>query len=244
MTVNYPREQGETPLKKINYQKSVRYELMHGTDAARAIADRPVGFLPVGCLERHGDHLPMGLDIIKAHGICCEVARAAGGVVFPPHYYAGIHKMGSRELQKYTGSWGNIYTDSTAEESLMDIIRQIALTGIKVIVLYTGHYPECQVEMISHVAKRCAADDRVRVIPFAEMRTLGEAGDHAGISETSFMLYLDRSQVDMRRIHKHNYEDHKWDDENTPEKASAAKGESDIKRIIEYLGKEIETHLG
>ena len=45
-----------------NYRRNVRYELMLGREATEAIARCPVGYLPIGCLERHGDHLPMGLD--------------------------------------------------------------------------------------------------------------------------------------------------------------------------------------
>ena len=70
----------------INFTKRVRYELMLGREATERIQEYPVGYLPIGCLERHGDHLPMGLDVIKAHRICCVVAQAIGGVVFPPHF--------------------------------------------------------------------------------------------------------------------------------------------------------------
>src|SRR5512136_380379 len=92
----------------------VQYELMMGREGPARIRSCPIGYLPIGCLERHGDHLPMGLDVIKAHGICCEAARALGGVVFPPHYYAGIHRMDEAELAKRTREWGNLYTDATA----------------------------------------------------------------------------------------------------------------------------------
>ena len=82
-------------------RRTVRYELLHGIDASNAIRDYPVGYLPVGCLERHGDHLPMGLDVIKAHGICCILAERIGGIVFPPHHYAGIHMMPPEHLMKF-----------------------------------------------------------------------------------------------------------------------------------------------
>jgi len=91
---------------KTDFGKRVRYELMLGREAVEAITRRPVGYLPVGCLERHGDHLPMGLDVIKAHKICCIVAQNAGGVVFPAHFYSGIHKMSPDDIKKFTGGWG------------------------------------------------------------------------------------------------------------------------------------------
>ena len=101
-----------------DFRRNVRYELMLGREATEAITGFPVGYLPVGCLERHGDHLPMGLDIIKAHGVCCLLGQVLGGVVFPPHFYAGIHQMTPEQTRKYTGQWGNVYTDATAEASL------------------------------------------------------------------------------------------------------------------------------
>jgi len=222
----------------MNCRKNVQYELMLGREATEAIAACPVGYLPVGCLERHGDHLPMGLDVIKAHRICCEAARALGGVVFPPHFYAGIHQMSEEALRKYTGEWGNLYTDATAEANLADIIQQIALMGIKVLVLYSGHYPECQLDMIRRVAEQFNGRPGIRVVAFSEPTFLGE-GDHAGICETSLMLYLDRSLVDMTRIGERNYRDHGWTEKNAPENATAAKGEADLKRIIEILRREI-----
>ena len=230
-------------MRRANHSKVVQYELMHGRDAAAAIRECPVAYLPIGCIERHGDHLPMGLDVLKAHGICCEIARSLGGVVFPPHFYAGIHRMSRDQLNTYTAGWGNVYTDATAEDHLLDIIEQISLAGIRVIVLHTGHYPQCQVDMVRRVAEKSSERHLAHVIPFAEMRTIGDEGDHAGISETSLMLYLDRSSVDMTRIGVQNYRDHGWTDANTPEKASAARGEADVQRIADYLETEISRVL-
>jgi hypothetical protein len=34
-------------------RRTVRYELMLGREATAAMAQCPVGYLPVGCLERH-----------------------------------------------------------------------------------------------------------------------------------------------------------------------------------------------
>lgn len=116
-----------------NKLRTVQYELMYGREAMKAIRSFPVAYLPIGCLERHGDHLPMGLDVIKAYKICCIAAEQLGGVVFPPHYYAGIQNQSEEQMAKYTGAWGNIYTDATARDSLIDTIAKIAVTGVKVL---------------------------------------------------------------------------------------------------------------
>ncbi len=226
----------------INYTKRVRYELMLGREATQRIEECPVAYLPIGCLERHGDHLPMGLDVIKAHGICCIVAQAIGGVVFPPHFYAGIHRLEDDIRRRFALDRGNLYTDGTAVEHLKEIVDQIADIGVKVLVLYSGHYPDSQIEMIREIADGYNQKEGISVIPITEVDCLGE-GDHAGICETSFMLYLDKNLVDMTRISEVNYRDHGWRDENSPERASAAKGESDLQKIIEYLDEKIRAYL-
>ncbi len=226
---------------KVNHRQQVRYELMLGREATDAIKKHPVGYLPIGCLERHGDHLPMGLDVIKAHRLCCIVAQALGGVVYPPHHYAGIHRMSEELIAKHTGEWGNIYTDASARDSVVDIIRQVAITGIKVLVLHSGHYPTCQVEMIQEIAETFDEHASITVIPFCE--SLIMQGDHAGISETSFMLYLEKHLVDMTRITKINYQDHGWEIDNSPERASSARGEADVDQIITYLKEKIDRAL-
>ncbi len=65
-------------------------------------------------------------------------------------------------------------------------------------------------------------------------------GDHAGIAETSLMLYLDRELVHMDRISDINYKDHYWNEDTTPQKASSEKGEADVKLVIDHLRQEIE----
>jgi len=222
----------------IAHTKRVQYELMLGREATQAIQECPVGYLPIGCLERHGDHLPMGLDVLKAHRVCCIAAQAIGGVVFPPHYYAGIHRMSPEQIARFTGEWGNVYTDQTAADNLADVIDQLAVAGIRALVLYSGHYPVCQVDMVKDVASRYSDHPTLSVIPFCERMILD--GDHAGVSETSFMLYLERGLVDMTRIGEANYRDHGWQEHNSPEKATAGKGEKDVALVIAHLRQEIE----
>ncbi|MBD3289373.1 hypothetical protein GF337_11275 [candidate division KSB1 bacterium] len=43
---------------------------MHGSEESVAIRTHETGYLPIGYLERHGDHLPMG-TALHAHKISC-----------------------------------------------------------------------------------------------------------------------------------------------------------------------------
>jgi creatinine amidohydrolase len=226
---------------RANYRKVVQVELMLGSEATEALQAFPVGYLPIGGLERHGDHLPMGLDVIKAHRICCLAARVIGGVVFPAHFYSAIHRLQPDVHRRVTSQWADLFTDATAKANLQEIISQLQLMGLKVLVLYSGHYPVSQVEMIREIAAEVAGRGGLTVIPFAECMLW--KGDHAGVSETSLMLYLDKSLVDMTRISDVNYRNHGWSGENDPLNASSARGESETDRVIDHLQAEISRAL-
>jgi creatinine amidohydrolase/Fe(II)-dependent formamide hydrolase-like protein len=67
-------------------------------------------------------------------------------------------------------------------------------------------------------------------------------GDHAGRSETSFVLYLDKHLVDMTALHEHNYLDHGWQGDRDPSGASVARGEQSVQRVITHLQQKIKAH--
>ena len=67
--------------------KKVQYEEMLPHELAVAIEEFPVAYVPVGSLEWHGRHLPLGNDAMKAHAICVCAAQKYGGVVVPPTFW-------------------------------------------------------------------------------------------------------------------------------------------------------------
>ena len=46
--------------------------------------------LPFGCIEKHGDHLPLGMDSMAAYEIACAAAQTEPAVVFPYHFLGAI----------------------------------------------------------------------------------------------------------------------------------------------------------
>ena len=67
--------------------QNVRLELLTPSEIRTALAARSVVYVPLGTYEWHGEHLPIGLDALTAHGICLEAAARDGGLVCPPLYY-------------------------------------------------------------------------------------------------------------------------------------------------------------
>ncbi len=208
---------------------------------ARArLAACPLAWLPVGCLEKHGDHLPMGLDPIKAELICLAGARALGGLVFPAHFYSGVHRFqGTPEGDFHVREWGDLYTYRSTETHLIEILDQIARIGARAVVLFSGHHPRAQMELLQRVAAHFrvlapTAADPLVVIPGDERTLLGE-GDHAGIWETSLLLHRAPARVDLRRIDDTNRRDHQWTDATDARRASAAQGAQRLAAILAEL---------
>ncbi len=65
-----------------------RYKLFFLSELHQAIPKAPIGYIPAGSLKWHGEHLPLGCDLLRGHEICLRTAELAGGVVVPPIYVA------------------------------------------------------------------------------------------------------------------------------------------------------------
>ncbi|HEY3118237.1 MAG TPA: creatininase family protein, partial [Chloroflexota bacterium] len=66
--------------------RRVQFELMRPQEIADERARCPVAFIPLGPLEWHGPHLPLGTDGLVAYAVALEVAQTIGGVVLPPYF--------------------------------------------------------------------------------------------------------------------------------------------------------------
>jgi creatinine amidohydrolase len=64
-----------------------RLALLRPAEIAARLSERSVVYLPLGTLEFHAQHLPIGLDALNAEGICLRAATEGGGLVHPTLYY-------------------------------------------------------------------------------------------------------------------------------------------------------------
>ncbi len=65
----------------------VQYERLRPGQIVARRRECPVAYLPIGTIEWHGVHNPVGLDTLKIHALLCKCAKEIGGLVFPPLYY-------------------------------------------------------------------------------------------------------------------------------------------------------------
>src|SRR5688500_9950512 len=64
---------------------------LHPRELVARRSEAAVAWLPLGTIEWHGHHLPLGFDGVKAEALCVRAASEVGGVVFPPQFY-GDHR--------------------------------------------------------------------------------------------------------------------------------------------------------
>ncbi len=91
-----------------------------------------VCIVPVGCLEKHGQHLPVGTDVIHITEIARLAAELEPAVIFPTMYFG--EKTGAGEFKGTV-----IFTAELRQQILKETCREIARNGFKKILLYNGH---------------------------------------------------------------------------------------------------------
>jgi creatinine amidohydrolase len=111
----------------------MRWEELSGEAFARGVeACRGVCLLPVGVLEYHGPHLPLGTDLIRAHRMACDVAAVESAIVFP-----ALPFTMNLEAKIYPGSVA--VRERLAFDLLENICEEIARNGLHKIVIFSGH---------------------------------------------------------------------------------------------------------
>ena len=131
--------------------RKVQFEEMFPWELAQALAEAPIGYLPLGTLEWHGEHNAVGLDALKAHTLCVEAAWLSGGVVVPPLYWATDSRENLADGRYLTGGVehgeryhvpGNMFwlRPEIFAELLLDIYEAMRRRGFRVIVVVSGHW--------------------------------------------------------------------------------------------------------
>lgn len=91
-----------------------------------------VCLLPIGCVESHGIHLPLGCDVMHVLHHCKLASEKEPAVVFPPLYFG--EKSGAGE---YPGTI--IFPEPLIHEILEACCKEIYRNGFKKILIVSGH---------------------------------------------------------------------------------------------------------
>ena len=216
--------------------RKVRYEEMTAEEVQAALRERPLAYVPIGSLEFHGCHLPVGLDTMHAHRFCLAAAERTAGVVLPPTYW------GTRGHEAYEGSV--LLSEEAIAGLVWSILERLAKLGYRLIVLCTGHYPEVQGALLKRVAEEyMGTPQAARVLaldPFT-CQPMEPAVDHGGCVETSLMLYLRPELVDLARLRTHP--EPLRGVAPTCDQASEAEGRERFMRALEAFVASVESEI-
>ena len=158
-------------------------------DLDNSIIDKAI--LPIGSIEQHGPHLPLGTDLIIVQHIAEKVAGQLGNCYLLP----ALPYSNSQEHLCFRGTIS--LKPSTLAQIIKDIVLSLYLHDIKKIIVISGHggnwiikptirelnleYPDLKIIHSNTTGKK----------PFDV---------HAGESETSAMLYIDEPTVKKEQI--------------------------------------------
>ena len=178
------------------------YERMIPSQIEDVLALTPVAYIPWGALEYHSYHNPVGLDGIKAHGLCIDLAKSIGGVVIPPVYQAAnlIKSYPGVDFKKHSLEFSEGLIRLTCQEYFQQLIE----TGFKVVVCLTGHAGEPHIDILKEVA-----DEFNSKYPDCHFWSLGEfdilsddllVPNHSALGETSLQLHYAPDTVHLNLL--------------------------------------------
>jgi creatinine amidohydrolase len=217
-----------------------RFEYLFGSELNQRIAQCPIAWVSMGPLERHGEHLPFGLDTLKANAQNALLAKRFGGVILPPIHIAGIHTPFNPDpaiARKMQRDITDFYIrEETLRMLVEDLITGLDLIGFKIIILNSGHYPSYQGKVVKQVAQTHKPENGAIAIAFDEQDVIPRI-DHAGTYETSMMLALG-FETRLQNIRpEHADKLGHFSSKTPPTEASVEKGNAWLQQITEHFDK-------
>jgi creatinine amidohydrolase len=233
----------------------VLYEELRPEEFVKRLNESPIAYLPLGTLEWHGLHLPLGSDGLQAKGVFTKLAEKIGGIVLPM-LFLGPDKMVRRDDNDFIGMdifsfeednpqqlVGSAYYIN--EELFVKLIEatlyNLSRAGFKIVVAH-GHGPSTQ-------AFRTCIDkfEKQFGLKLFELWELGGGGnegimtDHAAFNETSLMMGLYPELTDLSNISSEQDMVGIWGDD--PRSTSEHVGISIIEKNMNVIGSRLQEEL-
>ena len=171
---------------------SIHYEELTAPDFVKAVAQSgSTCVIPLGIIEKHGPHLPLGTDLLDVREVCRRAALKEYTIIFPQYFIGQIF-----EARHQPGTIA--YSVETMGTVLQETCDELARNGIKKIILVNGHGGNDQFVQYfcqSQLAKKKdyavflfdPSDDPAAEEAIQKLKKTTVDG-HAGEGETSSML--------------------------------------------------------
>jgi creatinine amidohydrolase len=145
----------------------------------------PVALWPVGAVEPHGPHAPLGTDTLISVGMCERAAARLDNAVVLPALPFGVTRYGAA----FAGAIG--ISEATLRAMVLDVAQSVAEQGFRRLVIVNNHFEPEQVATLRAAATEAGALylDVVRRRNAQRLTDEFRRGScHAGRYETSLVL--------------------------------------------------------
>ena len=119
-------------------EDGVLLETMTSPEVGEAIEANVPLLLPVGAVEQHGPHLPLGTDGFIPHELAKRVAAAGRAIVAPPIFYGAWSRPRTGGGRHFPGSVG--LPGQTLEAVVSGLVADWMRQGFRRVAVLNGHF--------------------------------------------------------------------------------------------------------
>lgn len=185
----------------------------------KLLKECPIAYIPISPIEWHGNHLPFGTDAIRAEWVIKSVCQVIGGVLFPTEYCGtdGYKTKADGEFwyletvvnEKLGGNF--LVEERHFLQRVNWLVNNVKRNGFKMLVVCTGHLSPQQLSVLEKIEDEESSSGFDIILWHSEKAKFPkelQTDDylHAGVEETSEMLYISSNLVDANELGKSNNE--------------------------------------
>ncbi len=201
----------QSSLSAQNHKLSASWEDLTAPDFAKAVEkSEGVCIIPLGVIEKHGPHLPLGTDVFTSRQISIMAAEKEYCIVFPFYFVGQIF-----EAKQQPGTIA--YSADLLYKFLDETCMEISRNGIKKILLVNGHGGNnnfllyfCQTQLAKqkdYVVYLFTPEVDAETQKVITSLRKSNTGGHADESETSVMMVVRPDLVKLNQASTQSGED-------------------------------------
>lgn len=199
--------------------KKKQIQFLRPDEIIKEREENGIVYIPIGPLEWHGPHLPIGVDPLRAEYVAIELAKRIGGIVLPT-FYIGTERERSPEMLKNIGfkedeyiigmdfpenSLKSLYfKEEVFAVFLRDLLEMlIEKWNYRFIIIVNGHGGENHVNVINRLKKEFENEKDVKILHiFPGLHFPNSKWSHATKEETETIMSIYPECVDLNKLPK------------------------------------------
>jgi len=238
-------------LTKLDSSSILWFDELSTVEAATAAKHGKVVIFPVGSVEEHGEHLPLGTDSIQPEYVALEVARKTGCLIAPPFRY-GIINAGRNFSGSLTIQFNTLFNVAK------DVLSELARNGFNRIIVLSGHAGSSHMVALRLAAQKVIRQNgekngkqhtRIMVLSdydFAQELTseLADSNDgHAGTIETARVMNIRPDLIKAKGMPSNHHKMPRFEISLHPEKYFPNGVHGDPTKATEEKGQKINNYV-